>query len=457
MNLKFLCIFVVAVGISIPASVLCATKKESKRHMPKIKSPRECSEVLKTVDLEIMDKISEEMLGTEHPDKSLKILLGALLKGTSAQSAAIVLIHPKTQTPMISVSIGLSPEFAALYESTVSESALDDNILHAAEHIFEAHLGKLPFGEINSVLGLRLESRGTYIGAIYLGFKKETQFLGSRTRKNLEKIAKRLGPILGNHLVFKQLKESQIETEEEREHLKEDVKQLKSDAANREQIIALITHDLRGPISAAIFGATVLLDRMEEPEKRARIARIIKSLRRLDKMVGTLLDVGRLRAGESLRLDIAYCEDLGALIRDVVEDLETVHGERFEVKAEASVSGYWSASGIRRVIENLANNAIKYGDPKEKVVISVDTTSTLLAINVQNFGAVLTESEIVSLSTIYRQIKKDEQSTQPGWGVGLTVVRGLVEAHGGNLSIQSSKENGTTFSVKIPYDARSFQ
>ncbi len=89
---------------------------------------------------------------------------------------------------------------------------------------------------------------------------------------------------------------------------------------------------------------------------------------RTDRMLRDLIDVNQIRAGKQLPLRLNQC-DLAAIAREVVEELASIHGKRFFLKAEDGVRGIWSAEELRRALWNLTANAIKYGAPDKLVTI----------------------------------------------------------------------------------------
>ena len=134
-------------------------------------------------------------------------------------------------------------------------------------------------------------------------------------------------------------------------------------------------------------------------------------------MLRDLLDANRIRAGERLPLRLDTC-DLGQIADEVVEELRVVHGDRFVIGSADRVRGVWSRDELRRALWNLGSNGI------------------------------------------FEPFTRTSDSAQSGierWGLGLTLVRGVVEAHGGHVSMTSSESEGTTFTIEIPLDARPYQ
>jgi signal transduction histidine kinase len=198
---------------------------------------------------------------------------------------------------------------------------------------------------------------------------------------------------------------------------------------------------------------------LRKPEAHERhlelAARVVDNLERLDRMVVDLLDTSRLREGQSLTLELSHF-DLTTLAQEVAEELATVHGDRFVVHADGLVEGHWSRDGLRRVLENLATNAVKYGEPGTPITFSVHRSEHRAGLRVVNLGKGLTPEAQAALFTHFQRGTEAERGTQPGWGVGLTVVRGVVEALGGTVGVASTPNSGTSFLLDLPIDSRPF-
>lgn len=224
----------------------------------------------------------------------------------------------------------------------------------------------------------------------------------------------------------------------------------------REQFTVGLTHDLRSPLTAAKSGATLILRRAGDPKVPRWASRILDNVERIDRMIRDLLDASRIRAGERLPLELSAFE-LVALVKDTVEHLEGIHGERFQVVAVDPIHGHWSADGLRRAVENLAGNALKYGSADRPVTITMRETHGRAFVMVHNHGSYIPETDRESIFQSFRRRDVEDRRASRGWGVGLALVRGVAESHGGSIVIDSLPDHGTTFTIDIPCDARPFQ
>jgi signal transduction histidine kinase len=220
----------------------------------------------------------------------------------------------------------------------------------------------------------------------------------------------------------------------------------------QQKFVNTLTHDLKTPITAAKMSAQLILKRSDKPDDCIRSAsRIIGNLNRLDSMIHDLLDVSRLRAGEPLSLQFVTC-DLSSVVRDAIDDLSDTYGGRITLESKGPIEGYFGADGIRRAVENLIGNALKYGAPGTPIGVSVRLDRQGVSISVHNEGLPIPPDEVPLLFQQYRRLKNAHESRQTGWGLGLTLVKGVVDAHDGNIHVESQKDKGTTFILHFPYN-----
>lgn len=234
------------------------------------------------------------------------------------------------------------------------------------------------------------------------------------------------------------------------------VTELEDEREMRERFVSLLTHDLRTPLSAAKMSGQLIQRQQDLTEaSRSLAARIVANVSRTDQMITDLLDANQVRSGEGLAFNLESV-DLYALTKETLDELAPVHGQRFILTVTQKFVGHWDSRYIRRLIENLATNAIKYGDTHEPVTIKVWLEGQMVFLSVTNRGEPISLSDQKSLFKQFKRTGKATKSSKKGWGIGLTLVRGVAEGHGGSVNLESSLEAGTVFTVSIPLDSRPF-
>ena len=256
-----------------------------------------------------------------------------------------------------------------------------------------------------------------------------------------------------NYSIDHAMREAAIHfTELRRAQEQAEIFRLEAERDLREKFVATLSHDLRTPLTVANASATLILNHPQDKEASKSLAqRILSSLERINYMIEDLLDANRIEAGQGLQIE----RQPGSL-RDVVltaaNDLNAIYGDRIVAHTKTPVHGLWSKSSIRRVIENLVNNAIKYGDPTSPVTVTLTENAKQAILSVHNYGNPISAEDQSTLFQQYRRSDSAISNRKKGWGLGLTLVRGLVQAHHGEITVSSSIDKGTLFTVILPKD-----
>jgi PAS domain S-box-containing protein len=241
---------------------------------------------------------------------------------------------------------------------------------------------------------------------------------------------------------------------QERDLLRVDANRLRCEAQERERFVAALFHDLRSPLSAAKTGAQLIARGGHSPAKLDELAkRISNAVDRADRMLVDLLDASRIDAGQGIRLDLEEC-DLVKIAEEECADHAARHGARFSVIAEDDVKGMWNAEALRRVLDNLLTNAVKYGDPSTPITVRLRSRAQRRLMFVHNFGPSISVKDQAELFQPFHRARLAEASGKKGWGLGLTLVRGLVKSLNGEVVLASYPNEGTTFTVDLPVDSR---
>ncbi|MFL5812928.1 MAG: sensor histidine kinase [Bdellovibrionia bacterium] len=242
-----------------------------------------------------------------------------------------------------------------------------------------------------------------------------------------------------------------------RDEVQSALDEAKNERALRERVVAAISHDLRGPLTTMKASAELGIRYIDRTEGHLRLfQRIANNAQRADQMIRDLLDANRIRAGQPVPVQLAEC-DLSALVQQVGEEMRIIHGNRIETVVNGANQGYLSCEFVRRIIENLCTNAIKYGAPDATVTVQLEDLGGTVRLSVHNLGKPLSPEELKNIFDPFRRTLEADQGKAQGWGLGLTLVKGLAEVQGGQVSVRSNPADGTTFIVNLPKDARPHQ
>jgi PAS domain S-box-containing protein len=225
--------------------------------------------------------------------------------------------------------------------------------------------------------------------------------------------------------------------------------------AARDEFLSIASHELRTPLTAL----RLALENMRRVASREAIEQLPKQYvervlttaerqgQRLEKLVTGLLDVSRIHMG---RLDLDMEEvELGAAVREAlgaVEDEAAQAGSQIEVKGEA-VRGFWDRLRVSQVVTNLLANAVKYGAGKP-VEVEFGGRGDDAFLVVRDHGIGIDPSD---QPQIFERFERAVSSRNyGGLGLGLYIVKRIVEAHGGAITVESKPGEGATFRVKLP-------
>jgi signal transduction histidine kinase len=226
--------------------------------------------------------------------------------------------------------------------------------------------------------------------------------------------------------------------------------ELEAQVGLQQQLMAIVGHDLRNPLTSMKTGAALLARSPELSDHlREDAGRILSNARRMERLIGDLLDYTRLHAG--VDLPVAPVEvQLVDLTRRAVSDLGREAEERVTVEGRGDVGGVWDPDRLEQVVANLVTNALKYGPPQRPVRVVVDGGGDGVTLSVSDEGGGLSPLAQQGLFEPFRPARGGDGAGDGSIGLGLYVVRRIAEAHGGQVAVDSAAERGTTFTVCLP-------
>jgi PAS domain S-box-containing protein len=238
-----------------------------------------------------------------------------------------------------------------------------------------------------------------------------------------------------------------------------DRKRAATDARQRaefeQQLIGIVSHDLRNPITAILMSAQALMRREDiDPPILKSLARIASSGERASRLIRDLLDFTQARLGGSIPIH-RRAVDLHEQIRQVVEEVQQAHPHRDVIfEASGDGRGEWDPDRLHQIATNLAVNALAYSPGESVVRIRTWAESSLVMLEVHNTGKPIPEEMLRVLFEPFRRGQELKHSPTGSIGLGLFIVDQLVRAHGGTIDVSSTEAEGTTFRVRLPRAAR---
>lgn len=233
----------------------------------------------------------------------------------------------------------------------------------------------------------------------------------------------------------------------------EDITRIRELERLREEWASVVAHDLRQPI-AVILGYADLLRRHVHQNLTAQVEQslehVIASSRHLEKMVGDLLEVSRI---ETRRLTLQrQLIDVLDFVTEVVNRLAPVTGDhpiRLEVRGGIPRTCADPAR-IEQVLSNLLSNAAKYSYPQTEILVAVERRNDAIRVAVTNLGIGVPTDEVGEIFSRFYRTEAARVGKVGGLGLGLYISKGIVEAHGGTIGVESIPSKATTFFFTLP-------
>ena len=307
-----------------------------------------------------------------------------------------------------------APDFAAMSENADHERALRET---------GAHSGMI----------VPMVARNELVGAIAL-------FTSSRNRFDdddvalAHEIARRAALALDNARLYRKA-QSAIEA--------------------RDDVLAVVSHDLGNPLSAIRIGTSLLLSGLSEQERETggwkHIVGIRNSAEQMERLIKDLLEVKRIEAGQ-LSVERAKVNAV-LLVNEAVELLSPIaEGKNIRLRPALPAELppiYADRERILQAFSNLVGNAVKFTPPEGEVVISARDGGDYVQFSVTDTGHGISAEDLPHVFDRYWQAKARRRERQ-GIGLGLVIVKGIVEAHAGNVNAESTPGQGSRFSFAIP-------
>lgn len=284
-----------------------------------------------------------------------------------------------------------------------------------------------------SAMVLPLKARGRVVGVLTLLWSSPERMHGDWELALGEELAERAAIAIANACEFSELKDA---------------------ARARDEVLAVLTHDLRNPIHTISLAADLLLSQPTEPDTSVKHLRTISRVAGdMNGLIQDLLDASRLGAGEfPVRLQPVEVEPM---IREIVENQEYSAAERGVALQGVIIGDVPPVLGDRdrllQVFTNLVQNAKKFTTPDGMIRIEAERRGDEVRFAVKDNGCGIPANDLGHVFDRYWQAKGDGRK---GAGLGLSIVKGIIEAHGGRIWVESAVDVGTSFFFSLPIAER---
>lgn len=305
---------------------------------------------------------------------------------------------------------------------------------HASLHpVFSKHHTPRIYGLESYVSVPIFRADGSFFGTLCAIDSAPAKFDGVHILRSMELFAELIGTYL--------------ESEDRLHRSQHDLKEALNTGELREQFIAVLGHDLRSPLQAAILGAELLASEPVSERGRQRLGLVLTSLHRIDGLVSDVLDFARGRLGGGIPAALDEDTELEMAILQIVDEVRTISG-RADLEAIVAIDGpiLCDRKRIIQMLANLLGNAATHGSRDRPIALTVRGSCGQLSVSVRNGGTIPRE-KITKLFQPFSRTLGDEP--RPGLGLGLYIASEIAKAHGGTLSVVSSDSGETEFTFRM--------
>ncbi len=231
-----------------------------------------------------------------------------------------------------------------------------------------------------------------------------------------------------------------------------DVTRFKELDEMKSEFVATVSHDLRAPLTFIRGYATMLMMVGELNEKQHEyLERILGGIDQMGALIGDLLNLRRIEAGVGIRREIC---NLGLVLVEAVDTMRARAAAKGIIlrldPAEGAPLVIGDRTLLRQAISNLVDNAIKYTPSGEHVNVGLDTSKGETIVHIADTGIGISSEDQIRLFEKFYRIKRRETRNVSGTGLGLALVKSIVERHDGRVWVESETNKGSTFYIALP-------
>jgi signal transduction histidine kinase len=259
----------------------------------------------------------------------------------------------------------------------------------------------------------------------------------------------RNGKILEMVQLYAELIAAQLEVEEQLTQSRTALASAVETAALREQFIAVLGHDLRNPLFSIMSGMRLLERGPKEQDRPAVLRQMQQSATRMSGLIDDILDFARGRLGGGIPVDLREVDDLAGQLAEVVAELEAAHPGR-AVHSRIDLPGRIRCDPARigQLLSNLLANALAHGAPDQPVEVVARRAGGVFTLAVTNRGPTIPPATMARMFQPYH--RPAGAAPQAGLGLGLYIASEIARSHGGEITVESTDEAGTTFTFTCP-------
>ena len=456
-------LFIDAKGNPERMAGICMDATLRKRAEEKLRDESRILELLNKTGTVLTSKLDLQTLLQAVTDAATQLSgakFGAFFYNTTDEKGDAFLLYTLSGAPREAFAKFGQPRATALFSPTFKGEApiRSDDVLQDPRYGKWAPHHGMPPGHlpVRSYLGVPVISRSEeVIGGLFFGHP-ETGIFTERTERIIVGIAAQAAVAIDNARLY----EAAQKAAEERRQLLENERSARAEAeranAMKDEFLATLSHELRTPLNSILGWSQVIKLGGSAADLQRGLEIIERNTRLQSQLIEDLLDMSRITSG-NLRLEIqpvAPIPIIEAAIETVRPAAEAKHIRIEKLLDPKAGPIYGDPSRLQQVIWNLLSNAIKFTPREGKVQILLERVNSHIEISVADTGIGIKSEFLPYVFDRFRQADASTTRAFGGLGLGLSIVKNLVELHGGTVCVKSAGEGqGTTFAVHLPLTA----
>lgn len=379
-------------------------------------------------------------------DMLLRTTLDRLIDTLGLDYGEVFILDKKTELLVSRASLGLPDEFAHQVSGFPLGHGVPGIVAQSKELLVipdlrqdERFVRTVPSElGIRGVLAAPLASPRRVVGVLVV-YGQEVLPANREMLELVRAACSELGVVVENALLY--------------EEVQERARQMETVSREREQFVAMVAHDTRGPLAVIMGSAQLLAANLKRgrPPLPATIDAIISQSQLLNRLITDLEEVSLIQTG---RFSVVTEEgvDLAQVVNDVVGAQRLIVPEReFLVDCNRErIVGRFDRGRIAQALGNLISNAVKFSSEGSTIRVILTAIGSRVVIAVQDQGIGIDPQDLPRLFRPYTKLYRDLPIK--GSGLGLYITKGIAEAHGGAISVDSKKGVGSTFSLELPLE-----
>jgi signal transduction histidine kinase/ActR/RegA family two-component response regulator len=423
-------------------------------------------------DTKLLQGLSAELVSADNTEVLYEKIIDAVVAVMRAQFASLQMFHQERAANgalKLLAFRGFSPEAARFWDWVAPEAASTcGQALRTLERVIVTDVEQCDFmvgtedlatylqTGIRAVQTTPLYSRtGNLVGMISTHWNKPYA-PSERDLRVLDIIARQAADLIERKRAEEALRASEARERARAEELDE-LRQLAEDANRlKDEFLAIMSHELRNPLNV-ILGYSELLVRNEEITRNPQLQRMAETIKRnaiaQSKLIRDLLDLSRLRSGK-----LALNRENVSMLASVNNAIDTVRSEaaakQIAIEIEAPDETLFVEGDpvrLEQIIWNLLNNSVKFTPAGGTISVRIGTENDQVVLTVEDTGQGIEASFLPHIFELFRQADASTSRAHSGMGIGLAVVKQLVDLHHGSIAVNSAGVGkGTTFTIKLP-------